>query len=322
MAFGISTLASYANFTLIIFWVAMGLMVWFYFFRQAKWRFRSVIQPTLMMGTVALLYLALIAVPIYKMNSTNEFRFWSSKGFYQDTIYPLIEYSRTDSPLLPGNSHLIALFVFLVIAGNVIYWFIRLKNSGYSTRMISHPVFVTTSVLVLTAFINIAQCKILHTPNLHGRTALFFYPLFITVLVPFMGIIPVAKPRLVSMAVGLYFAFAGLFNLANGFRLNWVRDNWFDVNTFDVINYLNDYSAKKPVSLKTSWFFYHSFDYYRYTGKIPWIDLKDYDVSVNLNTDADYYYVFAEDYGKVKSQYEVVYKPDPERWLLKRKVNR
>jgi len=321
IAYGISILASYANFTLLIFWLAVSFMFWFYFFKQSKWQLRKIIRPTLIIGIITLLYLALIASPVIKMNSTDEFRFWTSRGFYWDTIYPLIEYSRSGSHMVLKKSHLIAILIFLIIIANCMYVFKKFKKSKYNLSGLSQPAFVTTAVLLITVFINIAQCKILHTPNLHGRTALFFYPLFITVFASFLGTIPAVKARIAQHIIAAGLAFTCIFHIADGYKLNWVRDNWFDVNTFDVINYLNDESQKKPVSLKTSWLFYHSFDYYRYIGKIPRIDLKDYDESVDMNSDADYYYVPAEDYKKLGLKYEVVYKPDPERWLLKRKLN-
>lgn len=319
IAYGISILASYANFTLLVFWLTVSFMVWFYSFKQSKRQFRQIIQPTLIIGIITILYVALIANPIIKMYSTNEFRFWTSKGFYWDTIYPLIEYSRSGSHMILGKSHLIAILVFLIIIVNCIYVFKQFKKSNYNISDLNQPAFVTTAVLLITAFVNIAQCKILNTPNLHGRTALFFYPLFITAFASFLGIIPAVKARIAQFIIASSLAFIGIFHIADGYKLNWVRDNWFDVNTFGVINYLNDQCQKKPVSLKTSWLFYHSFDYYRYIDKIPWIDLKDYDESIDLNTNADYYYILAEDYKKLESQYEVVYKPDPERWLLRKK---
>ncbi len=72
-----------------------------------------------MLFLLTVLYLALIASPIIKMHSTNEFQYWTSKGFYRDTIYPLIEYSRSGSHLILNlTSHFIAMLIFLTIAVN------------------------------------------------------------------------------------------------------------------------------------------------------------------------------------------------------------
>jgi hypothetical protein len=318
IAYGISILASYANFTLLVFWLAITFMTVFYFFNQSKWQLRQIIKPTLIIGIVAILYWGVIATPIMKMRSTDEFRFWTSNGFYRDTIYPLIEYSRSGLMILK-NSHFYAILIFIIILINCTYVILRLKNSHYNLSILKQPVFVTTAVLLLTAFVNIAQSNIMNTPNLHGRTALFFYPLFIAVFTSFLGLIDIVKRKFLVYTIASTLTLACVVHFAGSFKLNWVRDNYFDVNTFDVVNYLNDQYPKKPVSLKTSWLFYHSFDYYRQINKYPWIDLKDYDESIDPNTDAVFYYVLAEDYEKLKSNFDVVYKPDPARWLLKRK---
>lgn len=319
IALGIAILASYANFTLMVFLGGMTLMVWFYFIVQSGGKFGKILRPSLVMGTVMLSYLALIATPVLKMLSTDEFRFWTSKGFYADTLYPLIEYSRSGKHMFFEKSHIYAVLIFAVIIANMIFVMIRLKKSGWNPKCFYHPAFVSTAVLLLTVAVNIAQCTLFNTPNLHGRTALFFYPLFIAVFVTSLGVMESFNRSVVKYSLAPVLTVVALFHLADSFRMDWVRDNYFDVNTFDVINYISDQNDHKPVSVKTSWLFYHSFDYYRVTNKYPWLDLKDYDESVHPNTDATYYYVLAEDYEKLKSAYEVVYKPDPDRWLLMRR---
>ena len=71
--------------------------------------------------------------------------------------------------------------------------------------------------------------------------------------------------------------------------------------------------------MKTNWLFHPSFYFYQYTGKTPYIDLKGYDKNITSETDADYYYVLATDYDKLKDNFDLVYKFDPDRWLLRRK---
>lgn len=318
-ALGISLLASYANFTLLVFWGAITLMTWAYFIIKEGWNIRRLVKPTLTILFVNLLYLALIATPILKMQSTDEFRFWTSKGFYYDTIYPLIEYSRSGRHMIFEKSHIYAVLIFGILLANISYILIGLRKSGWSRHHLYHPAFVTTAILLLTALVNIVQCMLLHTPNLHGRTALFFYPLFIAVFVSFLGLFNQFKGRWILPALAPVLTFLAIFHLADSFRLDWARDNYFDVNTFDVVRYIDEQYQEKPVSLKTSWLFYHSFDYYRYINRYPWLELKDYDESVNINTDAKFYYVPAADVEKLEPTYEVVYKPDNERWLLMRK---
>ena len=173
-------------------------------------------------------------------------------------------------------------------------------------------------VILVTAFINIVQCRLFNTPNLHGRTALFFYPLFITVFVSFLGLIPVSKARLAQKIVAFCFAFICIFHVADRFRLNWVREWWFDSNTYEVLDYLEKKYTSQTIKLKTSWFFHNSFAYYYYTGKTPWLELLPYDKSIELNTGADYYYIFSDDYKILEPKFKVVLKLTDDRWLVKK----
>ncbi len=315
----LSILASYANFTLLVFWCSITFFVLFYYFSKSIKKFRLIIKPAAILGIITLLYLALIANPIIKMHSTNEFQYWTSKGFYLDTIYPLIQYSRSGSYLIMGGmSHLIAALVFIIIAMNCIYIFIIFKKSGYNITSLNRPVFVTTMVLLLTAFINIIQCHLLNTPNLHGRAALFFYPLFITVFVSFLGVIPVSRARLAQKIAAFCFAFICIYHVADRFKLDRVREYWFDSNTYEVLDYLEKRYTGQKIILKTNWVFYNSFAYYYYTGKTPWLDLLDYDKTIEPGTRADYYYIFSDDYKILEKKFKLVHKLADDRWLVKR----
>jgi hypothetical protein len=318
LAYFLSILASYANFTLLIFWCATSLMVLFYFVKQGiSWK--KVLRPVMIMFSVTLLYLALIASPIIKMNSTDEFHYWTSNGFYWDTIYPFIMYSRSGphTYLFP-NGHLIATFIFLTIIVNCVFLFFYFKNSNFDVAGLKLPVFVATAILLTTVGINILQCHILKIPNLLGRTALFYYPLFMIAFVAFLGLWPAAKARGAQIFVACCFTFICIFHMADAFKFNWVRDYYFDADTLNVIEYLKTQNESKPVSLKTTWFCYGSFDYYVATGKVSWLDLKDYDKSIDPNTGADYYYIFSDDVKTLEPKFVPV-KVFGDRTLLKRK---
>jgi hypothetical protein len=319
IAYFLSILASYASFTLLDFWCCVSLVVLFYFIITSDKQYKKIIRPALAMFIITAGYLALIANPIIKMNSTNEFQYWTSKGFYWDTIYPLIRYSRSGSKLiLNPTSHLIASFIFLTIAVNCVFIFIHFKKSNYQLSGLKEPVFIATVVLLVTAFINILQCHLLKTPNLHGRTALFLYPLFIIVFVAFLGLWPPLKARIAQWFIAGCFTFICIFHMADKFKLDWVRDYWFDVDTLKVMEYLKAQNAGKTVSLKTTWFCQFSFYYYVFTGEVPWLDLKDYDKSIEPNTTAEYYYVFVTDEKLLEPKFETV-GTYGDRVLMKRK---
>jgi hypothetical protein len=303
----LSIIASYASFTLLDFWCGTSLMVLFYFFSISEKQYKRLFRPAVILFIISLLYLALIANPMIKMHSTNEFQYWSSKGFYLDTIYPFIEYSRSGSHLiLNPTSHLIAAFIFFTIAVNCFFIFVQLKRSHYNFTSLKEPLFISTVLLLATACINILQNHILKTPNLHGRTALFLYPLFIIVFVAFLGLWPEFKAKTAQTILGLCFAFICIFHVADRYRLDWVRDWWHDSDTLKVMDYLKTQNAGKTVSLKTTWFCQFSFYYYVYTGKAPWLDLKGYDKSIEPGTTAEYYYLFSTDEKLLEPEFEPI----------------
>lgn len=319
LAYLLSILASYANFALLDFWCTISVFVWFYFYLKSGRKIRSIIKPTIIIGTTTLLYLLLIAAPIIKMHSTNEFQYWTSKGFYWDTIYPLILYSRTGSLLRFFSAHIISVLIFLTVIINCIYDYFQLKKSGYKLSKIIQPVFIATFVLLATAIINIIQCKLLDTPNLHGRTALFLYPLFIIVFVCFLSLVQQSIKKMANVIIAVCLAFLCIFHVANGFRLDWVREWYFDGDTYKVLDYMQKDYYDDKIKFKTWWFMYNSFYYYKYTSKVPWLELLPYEKSINTNTSADYYYIFSKDYKKLEPKFEVVLKLTDDRWLLKRR---
>jgi hypothetical protein len=316
-AYLLSIVASYANFTLLVFWSGISAMVLVYFISQPEQGWKKMIRPVVTMTLVSLAYLALIVTPLIKMNSTNEFQYWTSKGFYWDTIYPFIEYSRSgDHLILNPTSHLIAAFIFMTVLANCIFILFQVirKRKG----IFSAPVFVVTALLLVTVCINILQCHIMHTPNLHGRTALFFYPMFIAVFGACLSLWPPEKLKAGQGFIAACFAFICIWHMADKFSFNWVRDWWHDSDTLTVMRDLQQENHGQPVSLKTTWFCYNSFHYYTYSGKAPWLDLKGYDKNIDTTTDARYYYLFKADQEILQKKYEPV-KEYGDRVLMKRK---
>ncbi len=320
IALFISILASYANFTLLVFWAAITLMVWFYFFKNSDRKSKTIIKPTVIIGIISLAYLALIANPIYKIHSTDQLQYWTSEGFYKETILSLVHNWRYNSGFLNGiKSHLITIPLFSIIIANCMVIFFQLKKSDYKIASLKQPIFVGTFVLLLTVFINIVQTWILNTPNLTGRTALFFYPLFSTALIGTLSLVSNTKKTVLKTILPIILGAICLLNLAHRFTLKSVKEWAYDQDNLTVINLLKDKYKDEQISLKTSWFFNPSFTFYAETGKTPWIKLYPYNKNIDINTDAEYYYIFAKDYKLLEPKFEVVSKFSLDRWLVKRK---
>jgi len=320
LAFVFSILASYANFTLLVFWGATTMLAWFYFFVLYRSKQGNLLQPTLIIFISCIIYVALIAHPIFKMQSTNQFQFWNSAGFIKETLIPLIIHTFYGSKYkLFQMINTTTYLVIGVLIVNTIYILIKYKASHFQLKSLTRPVFVSTMIILLTAGINILQCIFMHTPNLTGRTALFFYPLFIIVLVTSIGVFSKLKGRIHKFVLASCISFICIFHLSTTLRRNNVWEWWFDENNLNVIAYLKTQSKGQQVSLKTNWLFHPSFSFYKCTDKTPWLDLKEYDKSMSIETDAEYYYILAEDYDMLGSKFEPIIKYDNNCWLLKRK---
>ncbi len=324
-----ATLASYANFTALVFWAAVTLIAGIWFLAIYHRHPKKALLPLFLMALFSLAYLALIMVPLQKMHATDEFQYWTSHGFYQETVISLIHNWYYHSPVLSHIPHAWFLLpVALATGGALLPAFRRNKNSSSETaatlplpRFLTHPGFIAVILLLLPALINMAQTKILGTPNLSGRTALLFYPLLSLVFVAALRQIPHIRHPLLSGTATIALSLLLLANLTHRTSLKSVREWDFDQNTLEVMAYLHEQHPQRTVSLKTSWFFHSSFYFYQYTGKAPWLDLQPYDYQIDIQTPAEYYYIFAEDYEKLTPRFEIAYKFCPERWLLRQKKN-
>jgi hypothetical protein len=178
----LAILASYANFTLLVFWAAITALVWFYFLVRNREEKVSLWKSTLMIIAFSAGYLALIYPPIAKMRSTNQFEYWTSNGFFQETIYPLVQNSKYDSRIF-FTTDLLSWFAVGLLLVNLVFVAWKWKKAQFKLKALTSPIAIATLVLGFTAGINIIQCWVLNTPNLNGRTALFFYPLFVIMLI-------------------------------------------------------------------------------------------------------------------------------------------
>jgi hypothetical protein len=316
-----SILASYANFSALVFWVATSALVLFYFFIETKKDWKKLIKPTIILFFISVSYLALIITPIRKMQSTNEFQYWTSRGFYSETIKSLIVNWWYDSKILSSVSLDIwaTLLIIIVLIG--IFYFLRnLLKTKFSIQNFYQPFFVATAILLLPALVSILQSIILKTPNLNGRTAMFFFPLVSSFFAIMLSLIPEMKRQWIHKSLATLAVVILLINLTSRVSLKHVKEFYFDQNTLEVINYIKEKSDGKQVTLKTSWFFNPSFYYYTYTEKAPWIDLQAFDYNIDITTRAEYYYIWAKDYNQLEPRFEVVYKFSPDRWLLKQRI--
>ena len=302
----LAILASYANFTLLLFWLAASVVAGFYFIlRYSKTKEKPWI-PFLIMVLGSLAYLALIYTPIQKMQSTDQFTYWTSNGFFQDTVHPLIEMSGFQSGLtLPFT--LVAYAGFLLILYSLLYSLNAWRKAKFQWSALAQPYTIAAVLLLGTAFVNILQTWIMGTPNLFGRTAMFFYPLYmITILCTY----PLVRTWILHKGLRLFLVllicFFTSYHFLRATNPRIYREWYYDGNTYDVLALIHPEEAGKTVSLETNWLFNPSFQFHRECDHLTWLELRKYNKEINVETDADYYYVRLEDTVLLSGKYKVV----------------
>lgn len=323
LAFLMSLLGSYANFSILVFWAAISLFMGIYILRT---NFNNNWGKT---GHLALLilsvisYLLLIYTPIQKMRASDQFVYWSDNGFFQETLVSLTENWLNGQNLLPGvSSFTLTGILFLCGLAGAIFLGIRLRRRDNRQEQTSQLFTLSFLLLLMTIIANLIQVWIFDTPYLSGRTALFYYPLissfFLGMIIYLLDYLR-GLPRF-SLLLVLTILLWG--NFITTFNPNSVREWWYDASTFEVVEYLKTTSEfdDQAVSLDVDWHFHRSFHFYKYTGKWPWLRVMAYDKSLDVESTADYYYIFESDKDQLSESFTPVKSFGWDRLLLKRKV--
>lgn len=313
----LAMLAAYANFTLLVFWGATLLLAAFYFIQAAQYKFKDYINPNISLVLLSLAFLALIIIPIHKMQSTNQFEYWTSKGFYKETILSLVSCWQYSSTLFgKWSRHPLAVGAILIVLFNLAYGIWRQRQ--YRVPLNQQPAFLAALILTTTALVSILQSMLLQTPNLSGRTALFFYPLFSATLVGTLGIVAQTQNTRYIRTTAVVLGLIAIFHLADRYNPKATKEWWYDENTYQVLHYIEQQYDDQPIRLKTNWLFHPSFHFYAATGKTPFLDLQPYDKNIDATTDATYYYILASDYEQLEAQFQPVLQFE-DCWLLERR---
>lgn len=306
LALLLSILASYANFTLLLFWVPVTLAAAFYFLLRHMREKNGFFFPWLLIALLNIGYLALIYTPIHKMQSTDQFIYWTSNGFLYDTVLPLIWLSCQ-------GSHLDLPFLILAFAGFALmllaffHYLYTAQKGGKSENFWQHPVLWSVYLLFATAFVNLLQTWIMGTPNLFGRTALFFYPLYMIAL---LGTASFVRTRLrhkaLRISIIVLLCFFTSYHFFRSGQPGFFKEWYYDAYTFEVMDYLKTHSETEKPELETHWLFNPSFQFYHITDSIDWYTLGYYKKELDSTTTYAYYYVPREDTSALQPKFNVV----------------
>jgi hypothetical protein len=278
-------LAAYANFTLLIYWVALQgvlIIVSLVDAIDSKRPATTFLYPLAFLLLLAFAFLALCYQPLYKMQSTNQFVYWSKSSFFTNTLIDQVDKFRYGTWHFNKPSIYFAYIVVALIMciGLRVVWKIKAQRQA----SMHDPLVILFLLLMMVFGINMLQSVILGTPYLTTRTALSYYVLFAFVLMFWVRDLslraPLARMTIVPVVLASF-----CFNLAFAFNMKSVMEWWFDAHTYEVMDYLQNYkkahAGMDTVDLNTTWIFNTSFNFYTFTGHAPWLKLSA------LHTDVD-----------------------------------
>jgi hypothetical protein len=319
LAIALAIIGSYANFTSLIYVMCSCLMFTLYFFQKNNYKLKIISWNNFILLLICAGYGALIANPIIKMKQDDQFKYWTSKGFVEESVITTVDHFKYGSyDLNQYDSYIISIIIISLVIFIELFWIFRIIKHKAIKEVFENPVFLSNTILLLTALISILNCKLTNTPNLNGRTALLFYPLFALVICSLVAALN--KIHLIpQLIVGFSILWFSTWHFKDTFSFKSVREWWFDENTFQVVEFLRNDAKCEQINLRTNWLFHPSFYFYVYTGKFTKFNLHNYNKEVDVNSDADYYYVLGEDVAKLEANYYKVASFDNARFILKRK---
>lgn len=319
LAFYLAILASYASFPAIIVFLAITIIVLFYLIIISRSQGKNSVVSLVTLCMSCIVYGLLILGPFLKMKKDNMFDLFTSQGFYEATMLSLTHNMVTEYPESTVWDQPLAIGLLLVVVINVVIVTVRFVTSKERTQEFRKPVWISSMVLILVVTLNFLEHILIKTPYLAGRIGLFYFPLFTFSLVCLIQFIDLSKSRFIKLLFSVVVSIALLAHLCLNVRLSYFREWWFDAHTMDVINFLSSTEKRDSVKLKAHWLFAPSLTFYKETGKAMKIDLLISDKNIDVNTDADYYYIFTEDYELLKSRFDPVWESSGRFMLVKAK---
>jgi hypothetical protein len=267
-------LAVYAQFTFVLYWLAIHILLSGILVREAM-RGRRIWHELLASGIVASIFVALCWYPLLHTQKGISHDFPASGSFFDVTILTSAAnfiYTKKSAGLYTEILSWIA--VGIVIASGV-YCFRKVCKDG--RLALTQPLVLLFTILVLVWAINLLQANIFHSMYPGQRTALIYYVLFAFVLmflVRDMIADNVIEAKVITSVLMIFFV-ANFYRAAN---LKSVREWSYDAYTYDVVNYIDTYRQKHPearIGLKLGGHFFPSFFYYHYMNynKLRWLDM-------------------------------------------------
>lgn len=316
MAVLLAGLSVYANLTLLNYFVPVIFIIFFQWWmkRPLDWSFLS------KMLAIGLVLFCLLIMPVLKMIHTNQFQYWSSNGFYQDTFIPLLKSTIQGKAYFSQYTETVFTIIIITVVVSLI-----ISLAVYLTRRRGELIYTLPLVWIFLLSIgyNILQHALFKIPYLNARTSVFYYPLFVLATFSMIAFIENASIRLVLDKVLMIFIIMAIIHMIRSYNLKSSYEWWFDADNKRVVEILDQAAMQDTgkISFKCNWLFQPSMTFYIIGQHREHITAPPYNKHVDSSAVVDYYLITSDDMSPwFKTNYTIdrAYAWDT-RFLMKKK---
>jgi hypothetical protein len=321
-------LSVYAQFASLHFYLGINLLLFLYALNQwitykdKKEFIKTIATQIVGFGVLAIL----VYLPFKGIIRDNQIAYYGAEGFWENTLTSVIYHGVyaqgyfTDATT-PVFKRLLLLVFFIVVA-KIAYTFGQKKT--YESEK-AYPSVFAAILFSCTAASVILQFHLLKNQYVVDRTALFFYPL-LALSFPTIALFFGYFKKWANSFVILLFILFSLNHVKRGANLTSYREWWYDVNTYEILDFLKaEYEKtdkKETLKFGTTWIFNPSFMYHSEKNKLTWLEPLHYNKQPDTTTFFHFYYATNEEVPALSSKYEKIKDYGSGQWfLMKRKVN-
>lgn len=248
--------------------------------------------------SLSFLYLTLFG-QVTAMQKGDQFYFGGTVGFWQDTIWSIINYNLYENKYL--SVELFQAIVILTIA-------ILLLLIAYGTRE-KQLMTICSLIFLLIMLINIHH--LMGTRFILDRAAIFFVPLFAIMIIHLWNDSTVIAPKY-SRIINTFFIVILIifsFNFLQSINLTHTLQWKFEADLDDVINEIraDETNSSDQKSIGATWYYYTGINFYRIKYNMTWLKPATRD---GVDGIYDYYLAHWED-KSILDKYNITYKYYP-----------
>lgn len=243
----------------------------------ARWRILTPEQFRPLASTTLLLAIS-IGYPIYMIKSVGDLIHGGKTGFILDTVFSLIRNSFYGASYFPWQEKAVFLFIILSLLGSLIALVILGRKRSFTEVL---PLVALLGILSISSVSTILQNILLATPYLLGRTAVFFIPLFLLLLIFLIPILRRRRAGLRVMAMTLLLIVTALsvYHFYRTARTDRAVEWLTDAETKSLLGVLKelkerDFAGRSSISLGIYGGSYPTVRYYLSRQETAWLEVN------------------------------------------------